>query len=439
MISKILALLLTFALIFCFCGCDFYTMDTAKLLTPPELSGELAPIAEVIKQTAADGYTLKYPSRGDYRSAVVTEDINGDGTFEAFAFYGTIDGETVNMHINVIDQTKTGWKSIAEQKIVAGSVDKIEFADLDNDGIKEILVGWQIYGTSEMQLAVYSIEKNSLTQRLLQKYTHFTVCNLDEDDRSEILIIKSDTAEAVNKALLFAVVEDTITKISSCDLDSTAKTLNEPVVATLSTGKPAIYIDEIKGVGAVTEVLFMEKGVLVNPMYQPEVRETVSTLRSASFTLTDINGDDILEIPIQEYVPSVSGTEANEKLYLTNWCSYNGELLTVQLTTMINVNDGYYYTIPNKWVGNIAVLKDTASNLREIYKYNSEDMTVGSSLLYIKAVKKKSWDEGKYKADGVFEIANDGETTYICRISEVAAKSGVTLESVRNNFVMTGN
>ena len=64
---------------------------------------------------------------------------------------------------------------------------------------------------------------------------------------------------------------------------------------------------------------------------------------------------------------------------------------------MINVNDGYYYTIPNKWVGNIAVLKDTASNLREIYKYNSNDMTVGSSLLYIKAVKKKSWDDGSIR------------------------------------------
>ncbi len=436
---KILALLFTFALIFCLCGCDFYTMDTAKLLTPPELSGELAPIAEVIKKTAGSGYTLKYPARGDYRSAVVTEDINGDGTFEAFAFYGTTDGETVNMHINVIVQEKEGWKSVAEQKIVAGSVDKIEFSDLDNDGIKEILVGWQIYGTSEMQLAVYSIGKSSITQRLLQKYTHFNVCNLDEDDRNEILIIKSDTAEVINRASLFAFVNNAITELSSCELDSAAKTLSEPVVASLSTGKPAVYIDEIKGVGAVTEILFIEKGTLVNPLYQPDARETVSTLRSASFTLADINADGIFEIPIQENVPSVLGSEANEKLYLTNWCSYNGELLTVQLTTMINVNDGYYYTIPNRWVGNIAILKDTEKNIREIYKYNSADMTVGSSLLYIKAVKKKAWEAGKYSTEGMFEIANDGETSYICRISDAAAKEGLTLEDIRNNFVMTGN
>lgn len=437
MIRKILSITLVLAFVITLSGCDLYTADTAELLSPPSLSGELAPIAEVLKDSVKDEYTFKYPSRGDFRSAVVTEDIDGDGNFEAFAFYSTVEGENVTMHINVIDEADGKWKSIAEQKIVAGGVDRIEFCDLDNDGVKEILVGWEIYGTSEMQLAVYSIGKNSITQRLLQKYTHFITCNLDEDSRNEILIIKTATAEQANSASLFALSQEGITEISSCELDSTAKTVNEPVIATLSTGKPAIYIDEIKGVGAVTEVLFFEKGGLVNPLYQPDTKETVSTLRSVSFTFTDINEDGILEIPVQENVPSVTRSDVNEKLYLTNWCSFNGEKLTVQMTTMINVNDGYYYTLPAKWVGSIAILKDTENNLREIYKYNPVDMTVGNSLLYIKAVKKKDWDDGKYKAAGVSEILNDGETSFICRISDEAAAEGLTLENVRSNFKLS--
>lgn len=434
MIRKILSVIIIIILVLSLSGCDFYTADTAELLSPPALSGELSPIAEVLEKSVGDQYTLKYPSRGNYRSAVVTEDIDGDGSFEAIAFYSTADGETITMHINVIDKEQSGWKSVAEQKIVAGGVDRLEFCDLDNDGIKEILVGWEIYGTSEMQLAVYSVGKNSLTQRLLQKYTHFVTCNLDEDDRNEILIIKTATAEQVNSALLFALSNDGITEISSCELDSAAKTVSEPFIANLSTGKPAVYIDEIKGVGAVTEVLFFEKENLVNPLYDPDTKETLSTLRSASFTITDINEDGIIEIPVQENVPSVTRSDVNEKLYLTNWCSFNGEKLTVQMTTMINVNDAYYYTIPAKWMGNIAVLKDTENNIREIYKYNPEDMTVGNSLLYIKAVKKKDWDDGKYKAQNVNEIMNNGETSYICRISETAAAEGITLENIRSNF-----
>lgn len=434
MIRKIICIIALLTMVLNLCGCELYTADTAELLNPPKLSGELSPIAEVLEKTAGKDFVFKYPSRGDYRSAVVTEDIDGDGSFEAFAFYSTTERDNVTMHINIIDRVDGEWKSVAEQKIVAGSVDRIEFCELDNDGVLEILVGWEIYGTSEMQLAVYSVGKNSLTQRLLQKYTHFTTCNLDEDERNEILIIKTASAEQVNSASLFALSEEGITEISSCELDSTAKTVNEPVIATLSTGKPAVYIDEIKGVGAVTEVLFLEKGSLVNPLFQPDTKETVSTLRSVSFTFTDINGDGVLEIPVQENVPSVARSEVNEKLYLTNWCSFNGEKLTVQMTAMINSVDGYYYTIPAKWVGNIAILKDTESSLREIYKYNPVDMTVGNSIFYIKAVDKKDWDDGKYKAKGVSEILNDGETSFICRISEEAEAEGLTLEDVRANF-----
>lgn len=434
MIKKLFIGLIGLIMAFSLTGCELYTADTVELLTPPELSGELSNIAEVIKQTAGNSYTLKYPSRGEYRSAIINEDIDGDGSFETFAFYSTTDNETVTMHINVIDNVGGEWKHIAEQKIVAGSVDRIEFSDLDSDGVKEILVGWEIYGTSEMQLAVYSVGKNSLTQRLLQKYVHFITCDLDENDKNEILIIKTASGEQNNMASLFVLTEDGITEISSCELDSAAKTFNEPILSTLSNGKPAVYIDEIKGMGAVTEVLFFEKGALVNPLLSPDTKETLSTLRSISFEVTDINDDGIMEIPVQENVPSVTRQDVNEKLYLTNWCSFNGQILTVQMTAMINVNDSYYYILPSKLVGNIAVLKDTENRLREIYSYNPEDMTIGGSLLYIKSVKKKDWDDGKYKAEGIFEIMNDGKTAHICRISDEAAAAGITLEDVKSNF-----
>lgn len=436
MIRKILCAVICFVMVFTLCGCELFATDTAELLSPPALSGDLYPIAQAIDESAGGNYTFKYPSRGHYRSAVVQSDINSDGKLEAFAFYSMTDGETITMQINAISLVDNKWKSVAQQKIVAGGVDRVDFCDLDNDGVQEILVGWEIYGTSEMQLAVYSMSENSLAQRMLQRYTHFITCDLDENDQKEILIIKSSTAEQLNSASLFALNQEGITEISSCALDNAAKTFNEPVLAELSSGKPAVYIDEIKGVGAVTEVLFMEKGVLVNPLYNAESRETSATLRSASFSVKDINGDGILEIPVQLNVPSVSRSQLNEKLYLTSWCSFNGEILTNQTVTMINVDDGYCYTIPSKWVGNIAVLKDTDNNLREIYRYDSQSGSVGDSLLYIKAVPKADWDSGKYSAAGIEEIYNDGETSFICSISAACIADGVTIDTVKSNFMI---
>ena len=434
MIRKFICICLAFVICITLSGCDFLTTDTAELLSPPALSGDLKPIADAINSTEKSGYILKYPTRGEYRSAVVREDIDGDGALEAFAFYSTTDGETVMMNINFIYLSGGKWKSACKEQIVAGGVDKIEFCDLNNDGVKELLVGWEIYGVSEMQLAVYSLGGKNLTQRLLKRYTHFTTSDLNDDNSREVLLINSNTAENLNTATLYALGDTGMMEVSSCELDSTAKTINEPKLSRLSSGKPAVYIDEIKGVGAVTEVLFMDKNELVNPLFQFETRETVATLRSANFTTADMDGDGILEIPIQKDVPSVTRSQLNEKLYLTEWCTFNGEILTTQSTTMINVNDGYMFTLPQKWVNNIAILKDTDKRIREIYRYNKDDIIITESLVYFKAVKKSDWDNGKYEFDDLEKITEDDYTVYTCRISDSAENDGVNLSKVKKTF-----
>ena len=385
---------------------------------------------------AGHGYTLKYPSRGSYRSAVVQQDINNDGRTEAFAFYSTTDGDVVTMHINAIHKFGEEWMSAGEQRIVAGGIDKIEFCDLDADGALEILVGWTVYGESEKQLSVYSFTKNTLSQRLLQKYTDFVTCNLDEDNKNEVLIIDFNATELKNTASLYGLNDGGAARLGVCQLDSKVQSIGEPVVAQLSSGKPAVYIDSVKGVGAITEVLVVNKGQLSNPLYDIELQETSKTLRSASYSVFDINKDGILEIPVQENVPAVAAAELEEKLYLTKWCSFNGENLTNQLTTMINVLDGYYYTLPQIWVGNIAILKDTDNRIREIYSYDAENLTVGESLLYLRAFSKKEWQSGKYDNLGLSEVVSDEENVFACKISKTAQGAGLSLENVKSNFVI---
>lgn len=436
MLRKILCVLSVICLMVTLCGCDLFTADTAALLSPPSLAGDMYPISEAIKKSVSVPYSFEYPARGDYRSAVVQYDINHDGILEAFAFYSTQENETKSMHINAVENIKGEWKAVATSDITAGGVDRIDFCDLDLDGVDEILVGWEIYGTSDLRLAVYSLKDDVLTQRMLEQYTHFIYCNLDSDDRNEIFIVRSSPSESRNTAHLYSLSKTDATEISACELDSSSKTLNHPFAATLSTGEPAIYIDEIKGVGAITEVLFLKKGTLVNPLLDKKAKETTATLRSASFETKDINDDGIPEIPVQSQVPTVTKSGSGEPLYLTNWCSFNGEALTSQLTAMINLTDGYYYGIPQKWIGKIAVLKDSQGALMEIYRYRPKDATAGERLLYFRAVKKSDWDAGKYNREDVKEIVNDGETSYICYISSAAEKDGIDIEKIRTDFVI---
>ncbi len=431
---KILALILSFLMVFFLSGCDIFTADTAELLSPPALSGDIFPIDQAIKKSISSDYTLEYPSRGTYRSAIVQQDINKDGILEAFAFYSTSDRETTTMNINAVVNKDGEWKSVAKQSITAGGVDRIDFCDLDRDGVDEILVGWEIYGTSELQLAVYSLGEKALTQRMLEQYTHYSFCDLDDDDNNEIFIVRSFPAESRNSAHLYSLTNVGVSLVSSCELDSTAKTLNHPVVSTLSNGTPAVYIDEIKGVGAVTEVIFLNKGQLQNPLMNIDTKETTSTLRTASLESRDINGDGILEIPVRRDVPTVTRTTEGEKQYLTDWCSFSGENLTVQLTAFMNVSEGYYYIIPSKWLGRVAILRDPENSLTEIYRFDSENNVSGERLLYIRSVKKTDWDHGVYKKEALTEIVNNSETSFVCHISDSAKADGITAKEVKNDL-----
>lgn len=280
--------LLAAVIVFCLSGCNTFSMDTDALLTPPELTGDMAPISDALAKSVKDEYQLKYPSSGERRSAIVLEDINSDGVFEAFAFYSTADDEMTNMHINIIAHVDGGYKSVADFSTVAGGIERIDFCDLDADGTEEIFVGWEVYGSSEKQICVYSLDGGQTAQLLSEKYTGFICCDLMGKGGNQLLIQQLSTSELTNTAILYSLTGGGLKKTASCILDPLVKTVSAPVLSKLSNGKSAVFIDEIKGAGAVTEVLYVSGGELKNPLLDTEnAIENIRTLRASSIACKD--------------------------------------------------------------------------------------------------------------------------------------------------------
>lgn len=412
-------------------GCDIVN-NTNDMVSPPELTGEMSPIAKALYNSVGNDCDLKYPSSGDRRSAIVLEDINGDGIFEAFAFYSTSDDEMTTMHINAICQIDGKWKSVSDKTVVAIGVEEVDFCDLNHDGIEEILVGWEVNGSNEKQLGVFTFEENAITQLVLQTYTDFLCCDLDNNGINEIFVHLLNTAEKTNKAIVYNYNENGMEQTAGCVMDASVKSTEKPVLATLSNGQKAIYIDEIKGVGAVTEVLFMSKGELINPLLDTvNSFENISTLRAASLATQDINNDGILEVPIASDLPNAGNSD--EKLYYTNWCSFNGEKLSVKLITVVNTVDGYYLTVPNSMLGSIAVLKDIDNHERTFYRYDVANNIMGNMLFKITVIDAYEWDKEELDRN-MSEITRTEEAVFACELGEGAAQIGITIDTVKEIF-----
>ena len=430
--KRVSTFMLAIALCLMLCGCNMFVFDTDNILSPPELSGELKPIQQALVESIKGEYTLKYPTYGEIKSAVVTEDLDGDGIKEAFAFYSTSDSEETMMHLNVIVKDKKKYKSVDDNSKSASGIERIDFYDLNGDGKKEIIVGWEIYAESEKQLAVYQFEKNALTQIMSQKYTNYLCIDFDDNGKNEILVQDLDTKESTNKASLYSITENGLTQISGCLLDGKVKSAGRFKLSSLSNGQKAVYIDEIKGIGAVTEVLFMSKGELKNPLLDVEnTMENVKTIRSATIPSADVNNDGIIEIPMASDIPNAD-FNSDEKLYYTNWCSFSGDVLTVKQVSVVNTADGYSINLPKRFIGNIAASKNVDKRTRTVYIYDSELQIIGQRVVTFKAYDKTEYEESEIKKSNNIKVFSKDNTIVVAETFDIGEDLKLTSEELEN-------
>ena len=431
-----LSVIAVFVLLFCLCGCNGLTADTDQLIRPPQLTGEMKAIGKALSDGIKGSYTLKYPTAGDRRSAIITEDVDGDGILEAFAFYGKESDKTATVSVAMIRSVNGKWQFKAHQTIEASAVERVEFCDLDGSGYQSVLIGFEVFGSSEKQLAVYHTANGKLTKRMLQQYTDFLGCDLDEDGKNEIFVQSLSPADGVNRASLFALTDEGITERSTCLLDQTVKAAGTLTLGELSSGQPAVYVDEIKGTGAITEVLFLSKGHLVNPLLDTEVGENTRTLHNTALKGTDMNEDGVLEIPISIPLTQPVGVADWEQLYLTGWYSFNGERLDIQKRTAVNTADGYYITIPDKWAGKISLKRDTDAKQLTVYAVDGETQMLGNRLADVRYFPEKQWKEVRRKGTVYKEICRTDDGVFGVLLDETSENLSVSLEDFRKLFAV---
>ena len=436
LLRKNSAIMLILSILCGLCGCDIFTAETEQMLAPPAIVGDMKPISDALSASVKGEYKLVYPVNGSHRSPVVLNDIDGDNVFEAFAFYLQNDGEMDCIHLNVISKRGKKWVSVFDQKVQAGSVDSVDFSDLNADGVLEIIVGWSVYASSEKQLAVYSLSQGVLSQRFIHEYAGFVSCDLDGDQQNELFIHRFDAVSKRNEAYLYKFEEEGVLELSRCNLDKNARTAMLPVLSCLSNGKPAIYINETKDAGVITEVIFYNNNALQNPLLEGESFENIKTLCAAAVPAVDIDGDSIIEIPVSQIMAASEGVAGAEKVYYTNWCTYDGVTLKIKKTTLLNTAEGYYLEVPQKWVGKIGLVRDVENRSRTICEYNKETNTLGQALVYFVAVPLDKWQDYEEKNKATKEISRNTEYVYAARIFDNTSPIKITEKEFREIFFL---
>lgn len=436
--------LLVFVMLFS-SGCAALGMDVETQLRPPLTAGGQEEIQKALGAYIADSgmqdkYVLKYPKTGQYRSAFIVEDLDGDGNEEALAFYRT--GPESNLtHINLLRQAEGQWRSVFDIEGIGTDIDSVTFGDLNGDGCLELFVGWSMYNSRNYQLVLYSLSSNVFTERFSDSYSALVVGSLTERGRDDFLLLRISAETGGVTAQLWSMQEDFIIQRTSIELDAYIQQFLNIRLMPLSDTVNGVYVDCVRSDGMMTELLYWDGSVLKAPFYGTGTNGAPLTLRPVRIPSSDIDGDGQLEWPRCRLLPGYETTEGNNDQsvrWITTFSSWDFENRQPvdKFSCIYNSADGYYLGLQEQMMEGITTTYDAGERLLELCRV--EDWQPGEAFLAIKTESLGASDGESSEPEDEREflfLAESNAVRYSVWISETAPYS-LNMESVRYMLTM---
>ena len=406
-------LLPAWALVLTLSGCLFQPPDNLYRL--PEMSAGYDQLNETIRAVrssleseygvSADVATIV---SGDNTATIQLQDLDGDGERESAVTFLRVPGVEKSLKIYVFRQT--GEEEYEVAGVVEGdgsAIYAVSYVDLNGVGSKELVVCWQI-STGVYQLGAYTLDAREAQEvqppaaggaassvpdraELLAAELLLTDCSstsddssgyqlvdLDLDSRMEIAVARVDSGGVDSRIEVYSWRDGSLVSAGSAGLSSGAVALNRIQFNYLSGEYyiPALYVTSAMADGGrAIDVLALREEDGRQRLVNLALDDTgVSRNLLQGYTdvsLSDVNGDMVLEIPAPQALPTYSGSgqpAQTTNFWLIDWSQYDsrGSCSRV-MTTYHNVVDSWYLIIPDEWRGRITISRnDQVTGQREV-------------------------------------------------------------------------
>lgn len=399
-------------------GCKELSLNSEELLSPPSADGKQAEIQSLIEQNSGGSYTLIYPSSGEYKSAVVFYDIDGDGSEEAIAMYST--GED-SARILVARRGSSGYAMLGEGKIKSSLIERIDFSDLNGDGTKEIILDYP-EGSSPLLSLTVLIAHDKLAQRNLPTSCSAYVCgDFNGDEIDELMLLALNSSVSTASARLITYSDSELVEAAACEMDTAVSAFAKVTYGVIGDGKKGIVIDGRSSTGEYsTQVIYYDEGShsLINPLFVYSGYQ--STRRTTAIYSGDVDRDEIIEIPICNYSDYTPKENVSTVCMRVTWNNYSPSTLELvsKKTALLCENLGFMLNISEDRVGDITA-RYVNKNTVTVYAWDfkGDDLTRTDPLLTIHYYPKESYDSSKI-IEAVLCETNTGVYTYVIEPTE---------------------
>lgn len=384
-------------------SCKLSGLDSNTLLTPPQMNAADREILKAI-ESVSSSYKLVYPKTGSYQTAITSADITGDGENEAVCFY--LDGSSKTVNFIILESIDGSWNIKGRGSSRASAVDRVNFCDLNGDGIKEIVIGWQFLSGEEKAIEIFRFGTDVTMQSL---YTGMCNSFIAFDD--SVVVISRNTSGKTASASLIGRSGNSVSILSTVSLNNSITSFIAMQSGELPDSRRAIYIDEqLDSLMYTTEILiFDRKGELSRST------DTINTqtIRTRAYRCTDVNSDKRLDIPVEKSFPEYERNNVSENLSYVEWYDYDGSALNKITTAYTSINEQYMIELPNEWKDRITVQR-AAENERAVRFYYIGEENKLTPMFSIRVFSQQEYSD-TVQSLGWKAIATSSENVYTFR------------------------
>ena len=428
---KILLAVFTALIAFGLLGCLRIMAD--ELYRLPRASEEYLKLQQQIYSILSDGAEFAPPHGGPNRQAVQFVDLDGDGENEVIAFFSVPHEGTLKIYIfRMVD----GDYVVADViEGVGTAIESIRYVDMDGDGVKELIVGWQM-GAALKHMAIYSIRDFEHVLLASAEYTTITVYDMTGDGTEDVVVTRLPTPETGAVAELFILMADGEMVSREARLSNGIEAITGVLTGSLTDGAPAIFI-ESEGrfdYGAiVTDVCTFKDGSFENVSLRAPVNISLTTVRDRVDS-ADITRDGIISVPTLRRLQAQSETD----YYVLDWYAFNSHGQTrLILTTYHNNFDGWYLILPFNWRGRVSVRREDAVPGERTVIFSHIAGEEGSFEDFLK-VHRLTGNLGRQRAElpGRTVLTTDGDSIFAFEIIAEPNSLGLSFDEdlIKANF-----
>lgn len=439
MLRKRNCLALTVILIMLLSGCSLpnLTFNPQELYALPELPAKYTELNTLISNILESGAEYAAPASGAHIQPVQMVDLDGDGREEAIAFFRNANEEKpLKIYIFAAEEGHYVQLDLLEGS--GTGIYSIAYADLNNDGRQELLVGWK--ATAELQVLEAYILRPSGAEVLVQTdYVKYAITDLDQDSRQELVIFRADESGDGIADYYNWQRDGSFSSQSPARISATMAELSQQgrvTGGTVVSGAPALFVTGVTDTPwAITDILTMRNGELTNVVLSEVTGVSAVTAPFCALYPTDINGDGITEVPCPVDIPLLFADEYTYRRI--DWYQYDNDgKPEAALQTYHCLEDDWYLQLPEVWADRIWISRAPMTDEAVVTFYIlSADGQPTEPFLRITAITGAS-RESRAVRGSRFLLGRQAQTIYTAELLDAnnTWRYGVTSDEVRAAF-----